>query len=468
MKRSKKLCVLLGVLAVVCVAAFAATRMEERKEQISSTGEIILEVSPDDVQSLCWEYGETSLAFHKDGDWLYDGDEAFPVDSEKVTEMLSLFEKLGVSFVIEDVTDYGMYGLDDPECVIEFSTAEQTYTVELGDFSKMDQERYISIGDGNVYLAKTDPLDAFDAVLDDLILHDRSLSYGEVSQISFEGMENYTVYREEDSENVYFSDDVYFTTQNGETVPLDTGRVETWLEALTTLKLTDYVTYNVTEDELAAYGLTEPELTITVDYTDLDGEAQTYTLSVSRDPEELAAAEESEANDEEPEDVTAYVRVGDSQIIYRVSEYSSDDLRAVSFNELRHREVLAADLETVEQIDVTLEGKKYTLLADGVDEDDARIWKYDGEEIGIGTLQNALEALTVEYAVDFTSDKASGKKEISLTIHLDSETRPTVQIDLYRQDGTHCLAVVDDAPLALVPRSEVVDIVEAVNAIVLS
>lgn len=42
----------------------------------------------------------------------------------------------------------------------------------MGDYSSMDSERYVSIGDGNVYLVQNDPLDQFDAVLSDMIDHD--------------------------------------------------------------------------------------------------------------------------------------------------------------------------------------------------------------------------------------------------------------------------------------------------------
>ena len=195
MKRSKRLFALLGVLVVACIATVVVTQMEEDKEQIKATGEIVLEVASDDVQSLSWEYGETSLAFHKDEKWLYDEDEAFPVDEEQIHDMLEQFEAFGVSFIIEEVSDYSMYGLDDPECTIKFATENQSYTVEVGNFSNMDEERYVSIGDGNVYLAKVDPLEEFDAVLSDMIKHDEDLSYEQVTQIKFEGAENYSGYR---------------------------------------------------------------------------------------------------------------------------------------------------------------------------------------------------------------------------------------------------------------------------------
>ena len=57
---------------------------------------------------------------------------------------------------------------------------------------------------------------------------------------------------------------------------------------------------------------------------------------------------------------------------------------------------------------------------------------------------------------------------IRLKVHLELEGDPTVTIDLYRYDGSNCLAVVDGEPVSLVPRSAVVDLVEAVNAIVLN
>lgn len=471
MKRAKKLYILLGVLAVVCVATFALTQFEEDQEQIKATGEIILKVPSDEVKSLSWEYGETSLAFHKDEIWLYDEDEAFPVNEEKVLDMLEQFEAFGVSFIIEEVTDYGMYGLDDPKCTIQFATEEQSYTVELGDLSNMDEERYVSIGDGNVYLAKVDPLEVFDAVLKDMIKHDEDLSYEQVTQIKFEGAENHTIFYEEGSTATYCPDDVYFTEKNGKPVPLDTDRVGTWLESLTTLNPTDYVTYNVTEEELASYNLAEPELTVTVDYItkDKDGKetSDTFILSISRNPAELAAAEEAKANDEEAEEVTAYVRIGNSQIVYKISEASSDSLRAVSYNDLRHRELLPADFEDIYQIDVTLEGADYTVVADG-EKDDERIWKYQEEEIEITDLQDALENLDAEDSSDFISDTPSGKEEIRLTVYLDNENHPKVEIELYRHDGEDCLAVVDGEPFALIPRSDVVDLIEAVNAIVLN
>ncbi len=55
----------------------------------------------------------------------------------------------------------------------------------------------------------------------------------------------------------------------------------------------------------------------------------------------------------------------------------------------------------------------------------------------------------------------------SLTLALDNARFPEVSIALYRADGSRCLAAADGVTVGYVPRSEVVDLIEAVNAIVL-
>ena len=140
------------------------------------------------------------------------------------------------------------------------------------------------------------------------------------------------------------------------------------------------------------------------------------------------------------------------------------DLTAASYDDLRHREVLTADFGDVTQLDISLDGKAYTLTSEP--DGDSRKWSYDGMELeDVSDLQSALEGLA---ANSFTTEKPAQKREIALTVHLDNEDFPEVKIELYRYDGTNCLAVVDDAPVSLISRADVVELIEAVNAIVLN
>ena len=238
------------------------------------------------------------------------------------------------------------------------------------------------------------------------------------------------------------------------------------MSALSALGLTNYVTYNATQEELAQYGLDDPELTVAVDYTgtEADGEeiSGTFTLHLSRDPEELARAEEK-TEDGEEETITAYARVGDSSIVYSVTSLEYTDLRAASYDDLRHREVFTASFDDVLSLDVTLEGESYTFTAQG--EGDDRAWTWEGREIDFAGLQDAVESLA---AGEFTGEAPAGQLEISFTAHLDNGTFPQVEVALYRQDGAFCLAEVDGESVCLVDRSDAVELMEAVRAVVLA
>lgn len=325
MKRAKRIYALLGVLAVICVITFLVVRREEEQENIRNSGEVVLEVDADSVKSISWETETESLSFHKEDSWLYDDDEAFPVNEEKINELIGQFEEFSASFIIEEVSDYSQYGLDDPEL-----TVTVVYTPEEEDGS--------------------------------------------------------------------------------------------------------------------------------------EEEKQTFTISISRDPEEREKAENSseESESDEEEEITAYARVGDSKIIYKITSSSYEALMAAGYDDLRHSEVFTASFDDVTSMDISLEGSDYTITSEGTG--DKKTFYYNEEEISIDDFQSALEDTN---ASSFTDESPSQKEEISLTLYLDNEVHTQVQIELYRYDGEHCLAVIDGESVSLVPRSDVVDLIEAVNTLVL-
>lgn len=470
MRKATKLYALLGVLLVVCIAAFAVSRYEEKKEQIKNSGEVILEIPTDSVTALSWTNESGKFSFTKDETWVYDDDNAFPVDEEKINDLLEQFTSFAAAFAIDDVEDYAQYGLDEPICTIHITADEESYTVELGDFSKMDEQRYVSIGDGKAYLVSHDPLDEFDAVLRDMILDDTIPEFDTVKQIAFSGEESYTISYDEGGTSIC-ADDVYFT----DGTPLDTDTVNEWLTALRSLDLTNYVSYSATGEELQTFGLDNPALTVALDYSsssDEDGnetDSGTLVLHLSQNPEELAAYEEAIANEEDVlPDVTCYARVGDSQIVYQITQSEYDTLTDVSCDALRHQKVFTADFDTVTSIDVTLEDENYTFICtppeDADDTDTEGTWTYQGVEFDIFDFSYALRALA---ATNFTVETPTGQEEISLTLHLDNEDFSTFTLTLYRYDGESCIACVDGEPIAFVSRDKAVDLIEAVRAVTL-
>ena len=96
-------------------------------------------------------------------------------------------------------------------------------------------------------------------------------------------------------------------------------------------------------------------------------------------------------------------------------------------------------------------------------EEEEHTYTYQERELEIEPFQTALEALEAER---FTQEEPTQQEEISLIVYLDSEAFPQVEIQLYRYDGTYCLAVVDGQPVSLVPRTQVVELTEAVRGLV--
>ena len=472
MNRSKKITLisLLAILLTAIIITVTISRYEEKKENIRNSNEIILNISFDSVTALSWEYNGTKLSFHRDECWQWDEDPAFPVDEEKIAELLAPFEGLEADFKIEDVEDYSVYGLNKPTATIKIVANDKNFTIKLGDYSKMDSERYISVGDGSVYLSVNDPLDSYDVELEDLILNDVIPDISGATELVFDGSENYTVTYEEESAKTYCSEDVYFT----EELPLDTAKISSYLNTVIGLSTDTYVSYNATAEELEACGLTAPELTITVKYpesSDSDEETEeeqasySFVLSVGRNQEELAEAAESDEEDAE-DNVTAYFRIGESQIIYKLSNYYYKKLMAVSFNELRHDEIVTADFDDVYKMDFVLENEEYSMVSGTDDEDEETvIWDCGSfENVDISKIQNKISALS---ASEFTDELPTQKEEISFTLYLNNENFPELNVKLYRYNGESCLAELNGNIIALVSRSSVVDLIEAVNAIIL-
>lgn len=384
MKRQTRLIALFCVLAVAVGAAVGLSLYSEEAEQIAESGEVVFELPVDEVTALSWEYtdeeGETvSLAFTNDGGWSYDGDASFPVDGEALTELLDYFAAMPAAFVIEDVTDYGQYGLEEPLCTINITAGETEYEIALGDYSELDYQRYLSLGDGRAYLVNDDPMELYKITLDDLMLDDTIPAFVDVERVEFSGAENYVIERDENGGS-YRAGDVYYT-ENGEV--LDTDSVNDFVTYIAALALGDYYTYDAAEADLAETGLDDPELTVTIDYPESgeeDAEALTFTISFSRSAtdkltdwdEVLAALEaEEEASDSSAEsaeptdaDAVAYLRVGESAIIYEIGYDTFKALMACSYDDLRHTEIFPAEVEDVASLSVTLDGGTYARQGD--------------------------------------------------------------------------------------------------------
>ena len=453
MKRRKKLWIMGAVLLSVLVLTVSVSLMEHHLEQVRASGETILQIDPQSVTALSWDHDGEILSFTRDDRWHYDADPAFPVSAEEMEQMLAPFNGLAAAFRIEDVEDYGQYGLTEPVCTIRLTADGQPYEVKLGAFSQMDSQRYVDIGDGNVYLVLEDPMAEYGSGLGRVIEHDRVPEFENVERITADS--GVTILRQPEGAVSYREEDVYFARQDDGFLPLDTAAVDRYLDSLIHLNLTDYRTYTASSDDLSVYGLDQPELTIQVDYT-ADETPAAWTLHLARDPEALA-----EAESESDQTVPVYARVGDSELVYELMPQDYDRLSACTANDLRHREIFPAKLQDVRALRISLDGSDAFFEQQEKETED--VFVYEGQETDLSGLLTDLSELKAE---TFTDEIPDGVLEIALEATVGESD--IVTVELYRLDGQSCVAVVDGVSVAKVPRSQVVDLMEAVRTIVLS
>jgi len=457
MKRNKKLLILLAAFVVILVATLILSGVEDKKEDIKTNGESIISIDTSKVTTLYWKYDNSQFSFHKDGDtWIYDADEAFPVAEEAIENLLDTFKEFKASFTIENA-DKKQYGLAFPSLTIKFTADGNDYEIGLGNMSSMDSQRYASIGDGNVYLLPTDPCEVFEIGIEELIENDTIPSFKNIEMIKFTGTDGYTI-EADDSALSYCEDDKYFTKVNGKALALETENVEDYCGTLSMLNPKTYVTYNATKEELSSYGFDNPSLKI--DITDENG---SYTYYLAQNPDDLEKKKAAEDKGEEYDGtVTSYLRVGDSNIIYQITEDKFESLMAYTISDLRHGFLFTADFDDVTGMDITIDGTTYKISSKN--NTDSRTYLCNDEEIDISNIKTKLTAI---YLNEFTKENTKKKQEISMTIYLDNEDFPSISIKLYRFRGSNCIAELDGETLGTVTRSYVVNLVEAIYAKVL-
>ena len=473
MKRSNKLLVLVGVLIVVCVLTVVVLKTEQKKELIRTTDEVVLELDPDSVERLAWSCGEVSLAFRReDGHWIYEADEAFPVDDEKIAKLLEDFESLGATFIIDDVEDFGQYGLDEPVCTIRLSTdKKKDYTVRLGAYSTMDAQRYVTLGDGRVFLVKSDPMDDYGVELAELIRYDEMPEFDYVTAIRFRGAQNYSIFREEGSDRSACVNDIYYADMNGEILPLDTEEVEKYLRAISSLSFTKFRSYNMSEEEAVAFGQDDPQLIVEVDYADKDedgelGEAQTFQMRMGRDLAEKNTREEAERTGDPLANliVTAYVTFNDSNVVYSITDEKCTRFLASGYDDLRHKAPMPADFNaTLESFSATLDGETYEFSSELPEKGDRKFF-YEGKSFDTNIFHVRLKNIAVD---EFTDEMPTGYEEISMVFRLNAPKFPEIRVAVYRYDGVKCLVTVNGAPFGFTKRTNVVELRESVLTAVL-
>ncbi len=114
---------------------------------------------------------------------------------------------------------------------------------------------------------------------------------------------------------------------------------------------------------------------------------------------------------------------------------------------------LTARTEVSQRVEGLDAGASYNLVKSTITDEDSEeetVWKYGETEVDITGIQSKLNSLTAD---SFTDAQAEGKEEIRVVLSLENDYCDTMQIVLYRYDGTNCLCEINGESTALIPAA---------------
>lgn len=256
MKRGKKLLILAICLAVVSVAAWGAAKLFATEDEIvlMDQGETIFALG--DAQTLSWTYGENEIVFDISGDsWVYPGDETYIISNLYKSDILEQLTALKSQKVIAQPGDLADYGLAQPICTV---TADEQ-TLLFGDATAVGGHRYVSIGDGKVYLVSDSALYPFRHSLEKMM---EIPSLPELDTVTA-----LTITTEAETLALTCDADGNWLLYDGqEPVNVAEGVGESLTSYLKKLRLTDCADIDL--QQIEAYGLDVPCATYHISYSD--------------------------------------------------------------------------------------------------------------------------------------------------------------------------------------------------------
>lgn len=139
------------------------------------------EDTSDDTESTESEKTDTESETNSDENstddeqWVCDNDTSLKINTSKVTSLLGNATSITASKKFDSDADTSDFGLDEPQNVVKLSTADETYTITIGEKNAMLGEYYIKVND-DVYLSSNTILGTIPDSIDDMVASEDSES----------------------------------------------------------------------------------------------------------------------------------------------------------------------------------------------------------------------------------------------------------------------------------------------------
>ena len=469
MKRGSKL--LLCMALVILGACYVVVRQltadpDEEEESIALAG-------PASPTELSWTDDSGTLTLENEGDdgWSYADDSAFPLDQTVPEDMTAALAAAAASRQIDTPESLADYGLDKPVLTITALDEDGTeYSYAFGSANALTGKYYM-LYNGNqdtVYLVGSDLYDAFNLDLYDMVEMEALPEFGSVTALSVEQPSgSLSLVYEEDSAGLYYDTDRHWFLEQGDSLlALDSSKVGSLTGAVTGLIWDSCVTYDADDQELTAWGLDDSAAVVTAVYTAAIDEGED-----TAEPETFVLRLGNTGSD------GTYAMLEGSSMVYLISADTADTLRYASYASLRPDSLCSMDWDTVDRLDITLDGVTYTISfdvteteSDSGDEDaepeTTTLYTWDGQELDSTDVENLLSAVNGLTATGDASSGEGGDSLVTFTFHRNTgDDFAELTLTLYPWDTSSCLAAFSGEGSRLVDRSAVTDLTEQIQAL---
>ena len=458
MKRGKKFLILLAVLAVLLGAVAAAPLLTPDTQPVEEPEPVtVFTLDAAALTGISWTVEEETLSFGiGDDGWYYTEDQAFPTDGSLLEEMKAALQEIVAEKVIDVPEALENYGLLRPACTVTVAAGEKTWQLQMGDKSAVDGLRYLSVGDGKVYLVDNALYSSFEHGLYDLVAYEELPVLEGISKCAVETPEQTLVLEYLENSGIAYSDSyVWFAREGEQLLAADTELTESFLSAISGFAWGDCVEYNAEDAALEDYGLQNPAVCVTLNYG-----------KTEETPEQAFSVEMGVTAD------GCFARLPGSRMVYGIDQTLAEGLLYSTYAELQPDEVLLLDWDTVQTVAIELEGERYEFarqLKEVTDGDgnttNEPVYLLDGEEMA---LQDILDTVTAMASTGYANDAAPQRNpELQLVISTTNEAFPEIRLTFCRHDSSSCLVQLNGASTLFVSREDVVALKEAITALVL-
>ncbi|MDD3279762.1 MAG: DUF4340 domain-containing protein [Lachnospiraceae bacterium] len=500
MKKQKLWMPLICLLALVLLlcAYFVLKHNNSKADEASSGSDdsstiTVTDIDTEKVNQIAFTIENQEVTFIlQDGSWTIKGNEDFPLDTSKITTILSAAAKLSATRKFDDITELSEYGLDSPLNVMKLTTEDgATTTLTIGTaVNSSGSYAYLNDQTDTIYMIGSTISSGIPATMMSMALED---SFPTITTSNITSME---VKKPSDSFSLKTDSDTgnwNVTDASGDTSSAEYSEISTLESTVAGLTFTGLVDYK--GEDLGQYGLETPDTVIRAHYTETvasdsssDSTSSSSDSASSSSDSDSTSDSTSSSSSEEDKTTTVekdlvlyvgqktadgtgyYVRLDGSDDVHTMSGESIESITGMTAENYWSTSISSVSVNDISGVSITYNGttKNITRTSEDTTDSDGKTtttttYSCDGKEIdsdAFGTFYNKLAAMAAQ-SKDRTL-KSSNQTELTIVYHLDGGDE-TVTYTPYNEN--FYLAVDTEGRPGLVGKTTVKEMFTAYEAL---